>query len=316
MKEIKANGTIMFLCMIGMVLFWACTLFGSESQSSRIIVLISRNIIPYLEAVEGLNNLLAAKTGIETEVVLLDRFKGKDQRILVDKILGGRFDLNVAVGPEAARFFWENFNDPFNSMIYTMVLDPEKIFGSTDKVCGISLNIPVGVQIREVAGRLPFLKRIGLLYDPYYNESFYLKAVESAASAGLDIIPLKISSKKHIPKVLNESFGKVDALWFIPDPTIISESIIQYIIKEALLKKIPAIGFNRFFFESGASLVFVFDYEELGAQTAKLVLKILKGGGCKKNVPVFKAMVNLRVMERFGIVNPNGSGSRQEELQR
>lgn len=39
----------------------------------------------------------------------------------------------------------------------------------------------------------------------------------------------------------------MDALWLIPDRTVISESIVKYVIKEAFLRKVPVIGYNRFF---------------------------------------------------------------------
>ena len=112
-------------------------------------------------------------------------------------------------------------------------------------------------------------------------------------------------------KCLNEeTFGsiqhwkEIDVLWLIPDRTVISESIVQHIIKEALFNRVPVIGYNRFFYESGAAFSFVFDYIELGKQTAKLAIDMLSGKACQKNNPVFHAWLNPRVISRLGIEVP------------
>jgi putative ABC transport system substrate-binding protein len=155
-----------------------------------------------------------------------------------------------------------------------------------------------------IARGLPAVKRLGLLYDPRYNADFFEKALTEAASSNLKIVPLKVSSKKDIPDVLKQNWGNMDALWLIPDQTVISESIVQYIIKEALFSKIPVIGYNRFFYESGAALAFVFDYEELGRQTGRLAVSALAGKPCEKEAPVFRVWQNLRVLNKLGIRVP------------
>jgi putative ABC transport system substrate-binding protein len=66
---------------------------------------------------------------------------------------------------------------------------------------------------------------------------FFMKAAAEASSLDLKIVPLKVSSKKDIPVVLKQNWENIDALWLIPDQTVISESIVQYMIKDALFKK-------------------------------------------------------------------------------
>jgi putative ABC transport system substrate-binding protein len=151
---------------------------------------------------------------------------------------------------------------------------------------------------------LKSVKRLGLLYDPRYNSEFFTKVVAEAPSLEVKIVPLKVSSKKDIPGVLKQQWDNIDALWLIPDQTVISESIVQYIIKEALFKKTPVIGYNRFFYESGAAFAFVFDYEELGKQTGRLAAGILTGKACEKEPPVFHGWLNLRVIDKLGISIP------------
>ncbi|GBC60197.1 hypothetical protein DENIS_1148 [Desulfonema ishimotonii] len=274
-----------------------CSLAG---ESPAVSVLVSLNIRPYVSAVSAMTDVFKAEGGSPSVFFMAD-FPGKSQKILKEKLGKAGGQIFVAVGPEAARFLWTHFQDRPSPVIYTMVLNPEQISAGPAPRCGIPLQIPVQAQVRLIGRTLPGVKRIGLLYDPKYNTAFFNRARESATIEGLQIVPLEISSKKEIPGLLEKEWASVDCLWMIPDRTIISESVIQYIIKESLLNKTPVIGYNRFFYESGAALSFIFDYETLGVQTARLVLSIAGGEPCRENDPEFQVWPNRRVIEKLGL---------------
>jgi putative tryptophan/tyrosine transport system substrate-binding protein len=279
-------------------------LHGAEIRTQKVAVLVSQNIRPYIEAVDGMSGVLAENAGAKVQVFSLDKFKGKTRDVLSQSLSGEKFDLAIAVGPEAVRFASEEPALERTTWLYSMVLNPPKVFGQTEAACGVSLDIPAQRQIEMIAQGLTAVKRVGLLYDPRYNAEFFTKAAVEAASLDLKIIPLKVTSKKDIPVVLKQHWESIDALWLVPDQTVISESIVQYIIKDALFKKTPVIGYNRFFYESGAALAFVFDYEELGRQTGRLAASLLAGKTCERETPVFRGWLNLRVIDKLGIVPP------------
>jgi len=239
--------------------------------------------------------------GVRTRVFNLGKL---DEKARVELFRGSgskEFSLFVAVGPEAALSVWKGVGREGASKIYFMVLNPEKVFGSKKEDCGIALNIPVQTQVEMINRGLPSIKRLGLLYDPEFNSDFFRKAADAASSLGLTIIPLRVSSKKDIPSVLKREMKDLDALWLIPDRTVISEVIVKYLIKEAFLRKIPVVGYNRFFYEAGAALTFVFNYEELGQQCAQKALKILSGEDCHDTPPLFHVWINEGVAEKLGL---------------
>jgi len=89
------------------------------------------------------------------------------------------------------------------------------------------------------------------------------------------------------------NIAQVDAILFIPDSSIISRVVIQHIIKQALLRKVPVIGYNKFFLDSGATLSFIIDYEQVGREVAELVQKQLSPGfSCGVNAPDFILQIN------------------------
>jgi len=266
-----------------------------------VAIVISKNIRPYLDAVKGFQSGLANKAGIRTRVFNLEKLSDKERSELFRGSGMKEFSLFVAVGPEAALAAWKGVGREGVSRIYLMVLNPEKLFESNRRNCGISLNIPVQTQIEMIGRGLPSIKRLGLLYDPEFNSDFFRKAADAASSLGLTIIPLRVSSKKDIPSVLKREMKDLDALWLIPDRTVISEVIVKYLIKEAFLRKIPVVGYNRFFYEAGAALTFVFNYEELGQQCAQKALKILSGEDCHDTPPLFHVWINEGVAEKLGL---------------
>jgi len=282
----------------------AAVLHGEEIREPKVAILVSRNIRPYMEAVEGMSVVLSETASAKVRVFSLEKFKGKSKDILMQSLTGEKFDLFVAVGPEAVRFAREEPVLAKTAWLYSMILNPPGVSGQAETACGVPMDIPAKRQLEMIDQGLRTIIRLGLLYDPRYNSEFFMKAAAEAPSLGLEIVPLKVSSKKDIPAVLKQNWENIDALWLIPDQTVISESIVQYIIKDALFKKIPVIGYNRFFYESGAALAFVFDYEELGRQTGRLAANMVKGKACEKESPVFHTWLNLRVIDKLGIGVP------------
>jgi putative ABC transport system substrate-binding protein len=179
-------------------------------------------------------------------------------------------------------------------------LDPEKKVRDIKEYCGIPFSVPIRLQLQYIAKSLPDVKRLGVLYDPQNNEALFKQASEIVPNYNIRLVKLNISSPKEITPILDEKLSDIDALWLIPDKSVISESVILYVIKEAVKKKIPIIGYNRFFYESGAAVSFIFDYEELGEQTAKLAIDMLHRNTCSENTPIFHVWLNPRVMKKLG----------------
>jgi len=275
--------------------------YGEETFPSEAVAILFELKKPFLEAVEGLNHVLETG-GVKPDVFTFDDYSGNKEAILKEKLLQKPFRCYVGVGPQAAGYLWTEIDRPDSTFLCTMVLNPEKILPPSRPLCGVSLNLPIQTQVQEIAAALPAATRIGLLFDPRYNEGFFYESKNFAERIGREIVPMRVASARDIPDLLERSIKEVDTIWMIPDPTVISESIIQYITKQALMDGVPIIGYNTFFFESGAVLNFIFNYRELGEQTGELVLESLKDGACRSRDPRFRIWVNRRVAQMLGIV--------------
>jgi putative ABC transport system substrate-binding protein len=297
---LQGSGFLVLSCMLSLV----CGVQRIPARDvSTVAVTVSQKIRPYMDALEGLNTAFS-DSHIKLEVFWLD---GLDEKGLAN--LGGEmsrrsFDFFVAIGPDAVRFLWHRVAVDNTARVYTLILHPEKLLRNSREACGISLQIPVATQVGAIKCNMPAVHRLGILFNPSFNRDFFQKAAAIGETLGIQLIPLEIHSRKELPQVLKQHWQKLDGLWLIPDTTVISVSIVQYIIKHALLKKKPVIGYNRFFYESGAAMVFLLDYRNIGRQTGTMVLRKLNGHGCGRPSPFFEVHLNSRVMKKIGLASP------------
>jgi len=254
-----------------------------------------------------MRDVLAEISGVELEIFNLDKMGIKASEDLAHELSQEKnISLFTAIGPEAVSYTWGSFKNESPPKLYSIVLNPEKLIGPGAGPCGIALNIPAPIQLKMIHGAFNFVKRIGVFYDPANNERFCLDAQASASSMAMTVVPLKVSSMKDIPVLLDEALNTVDCIWLIPDKTVISESIAQYMIKQAIIKRIPVVGYNQFFYESGAAMSFVFDYGALGRQAGELAGEVAtQHAPCENQAPVFEVWLNRGVIEKLGMKIPN-----------
>ncbi len=278
--------------------------FAISDENKNIAVVISKRIRPYLDALEGITDSITKdsngiKGSNKIKVIFLSNSDKNNNKIHLH-LIDGEYDLCVGVGPEAAELVWsENKKNGFLKL-YTAILDPDAIKLGPE-ACGISLRIPVKIQIREIAHSFPEIKRIGLIFDPDHNQWFYEKASNAATIHGIKIIPLSVDSKIQIPKKIKDTWKKIDCIWMIPDRTVISEKIIQYIIKQGIYNNKGVIGYNSFFIRSGAFFAFEFDYKKLGIQTGNKIKSYLENEICSEEPPLFNKTINYKIVRKIGI---------------
>lgn len=288
------------LCLVLMI-FTSLSpcLADAGNGDDRIAVVVSKKIKPYLQVGDGIK-AESEELNLDVDIFILDPENKSIQDNVLDQLTLKNYKLIAAIGPEAAVFIWEITSIQL-PRIYTAVLDPENYTGLPDHAMGIALKIPVAIQVQEISRRFENLGTVGMLFDPKFNQKFYDQAKAAALTHSFEIIPIKIGSKKQIFQRLKAQTGKIDAIWMIPDQTVISEKIIQYVIKQGIYQGTGVIGYNSFFTLSGAFFSFEFDYEALGSQAALKIKAFLESGQWTAEPPVFKTVVNQGIAKKLGI---------------
>jgi len=274
---ITKNRFISLTCHV--LLFSLASFSGmARAADNRVCVLLSQEIAPFVSMVEGLESRLS----VPVQRFFLDP-SGKPY-----SLGGGQAELNpllfnvlVAVGPEALKYLSTVTQHP---LVYGMVLNPDKVLGQSQRsACGVSLNITAEAQFASISRLMPTLKKLGVFFDPVNNQAWFDHAHKVAESLGFELVPLQIKQQEGRLEIMGDFF-ELNALLFVPDKSIISKAVIQYVIKQGLLHDIPVIGYNQFFFDSGAALSFLINYRAVGEQVALQVERILSGEKCEGEI--------------------------------
>jgi putative ABC transport system substrate-binding protein len=284
------------------------TSLASEKPGGQCLVLISMKIKPYLEALEGIKTYLTAFPEITIESFFLEDVEASWRNGF--PFLKGNHPYRsiIAVGPEAALYLNSNPPDEPIVKVFTMISNPAAIIPQQESsFCGISLSVDAKEQIPWIAKSLPDVKTLGILYNPEHNRDYVAAAQAGGAAAGIRIEPLRVDSRDEVPDLLRKNWHRLDGLLLIPDPTVISASLIKYIIKDGISNRVPVIGYNRFFIQNGALMAFVYDYEQIGKETALMLREILfEKKVCRSNPAAFTVVINQRIARQFNISAAHG----------
>ena len=98
---------------------------------------------------------------------------------------------------------------------------------------------------------------------------------------------------------------KSDALWLLPDSTVVTRKSFGFIKSKTLENKIPLLCTSDVFVKAGALVAVFADYKGIGMQAAKLAEKILlqstPGSLGIVNPISFKLAINTDTAEKLGL---------------
>jgi len=280
-----------------------CALWVSESTAMDIAILQSSDIEAYREAVAGLKatgpiGAIYTEYDTQGELELGKKF--------ARKLRASKASLIVAVGLKAALAAKVEIVDV--PIVYMMILDPLKHQLTAANMTGTLLEIPVDRQLKIMRTFLPALHRLGTLYDPAKTSSRVKEAAWQATISDFQLKGLPVESEKEVPQQLRTLLSDVEALWLMPDSTVLTNESILFILESALARQIPVIGFSPEFTRMGALLSMSVNYGDVGRETGMLVKRILDGERLLSLDPVpiqrLKIAVNLKTARFLGITFP------------
>lgn len=274
----------------------------SESLATEIAILKSSSIGAYDQAIEGFKSTAPSGTIYAEYDLQGDLDQG---RKLAKKIRASEASLVVAVGLKAALAAKLEIVDV--PIVYMMILDPSKHNLNAPNMTGTLLEIPAERQFKILRAFLPNLRRLGILS----NSSYTAKLKDTAAQAAANSFQLQefpVDSEKDVPHQLRSLLAGVDALWLVPDSTVLTNESIGFILESSLAKRVPVIGFSPEFTRLGALLSLSVSYGEVGRETGVLAKRILDGDRKlpAKPIPIerLKITVNLKTARFLGVEFP------------
>ncbi|MBF0467796.1 MAG: hypothetical protein HQK61_02770 [Desulfamplus sp.] len=304
-----------------------------QADNLPVAVLISREIKPFIEMVEGLESAL-------DQPVVRIFIDQNNSPFSHDPLYKGtqldNYSFVVAVGPSALSYLVENNKltqdtipnnsiaphtntDSLNTntgslntntdsldtntrkILYAMVLNPETIIPKGVSLCGISLNLFSRETISKIKKVFPSVRKMGILFDPDNNSDWFQSAKDHGVFNEINTVPIYIKEQHDVNSLHQDENSDVDALLFIPDKTVSSPTIISHIIKQSIARRIPVIGYNSFFHKSGAALSFILDYKIIGVQMAQKIITLSREELCGSSTPAYHMTLKKSVVELLGL---------------
>lgn len=142
---------------------------------------------------------------------------------------------------------------------------------------GVSDQSPLDRHIALIKQVVPAAARIGVIYSP--GEANSVAIVEAlrkaAAAADLKLVEGAAARTVDVPSAAQSLVGKVDAIYTPTDNNVMSA--FEGIVRVAQQAKIPVVAADTGAVKRGAVAALGLNYHDLGRQTGKIAVRILKG---------------------------------------
>jgi len=291
--------------LLALTLFLFIVFLASPAAAARVAVLMSAKVAEYEEALRGFKEATAHQLVATYD---MDGDVDRGQKYLAEIETKVKPDLIFAIGNWALQVVVSRPTSV--PVVYAMVLNPTSIVGTDGKnVTGASMNVPVEQPIRLLKQLGSQIKRIGVIYNRARTGTLVRRAQVVARDEGLELVTREISSAKDVVAALESFQDGIDALWIVPDETVLSQAVVQQLLLFSYRRKVPVLGLSDRHAQMGALFALSFaSGEDIGRQAGELAQAIL-GGRAAADVPFTNARklhltVNLKAAQKLGLEIP------------
>lgn len=291
------------LLFLAFVMLWCVISVPAWAAGAEIAILKSSDLKAYNEAIEGFKVTAPGSLFYVEYDLRGDLELGKQ---LAKKIRTSDSSMVIAVGLKAALAAKLEITDI--PVLYMMILDPLKHQLTAANMTGVLLEIPADRQFKVMRMFVPSLHRIATLYDPEKTAAKLKEAEPRAAVHEFQLRGFPVGNDKDVPQQLRALLSESDALWLLPDSTVLTDESIRFILESALSKQVPVFGFSSELTRLGALLSMSIEYGEVGREAGLLARRILTGEQPWRLKPVsvqrIRITVNQKTARYLGIEIP------------
>ena len=228
------------------------------------------------------------------------------------KFVGESPDVIVAIATPSAQAVVAATKDI--PVVFSAVTDPigAKLVSNFEKpggnVTGLSDMSPIAQHLDLIKEITPGVKRLGVAYNPGEANAVALINLlkQEAPGKGIQIVTASAPKSSDVLAAARSLVGKVDAIYVPTDNTIVTA--LESVIKVGSENKLPVYSGDTESVTRGTIAALGFNYYDIGRQTGKIVLRILKGEN-PGAIPVRVAagtdlFVNPKAAEKMGVTIP------------
>jgi len=265
------------------VVFWFVLAFLFQTSflipiiiaaENTVIIIRSQQIPAYNEAIKGFEEGCKGKNISIKAIYDLNGDTEDGKRIVQNiKDSGSRPKLILAIGVLAATLIKDQFPDV--PIIFCMVINHERFNLQGANITGISSEASLEDQFAILKELLGTRKNVGVIYNPAKTGKIISEATIAAKEFEFNLIKADVLSEKEVASALKNLIHEIDALWIIPDSTVITKNTLSVISKITLEHRLPIFCTSDAIVKAGALLSVSPNYTSTGLQAAQLAQTLL-----------------------------------------
>ncbi|MBI5795143.1 MAG: ABC transporter substrate-binding protein [Planctomycetes bacterium] len=289
------------LAFLSQISFLSPQTFAKENT---VIIVQSQQIGAYNEAIKGFEEGCKGKNISINAIYNLNGDADEGKRIIQDiKDSKHKPDLVLAVGILAATLVKEQFTD--TPIIFCMVINHKRFNLEGTNITGISSEVSVENQFTILKELLGARKNVGVIYDPAKTGNIVSEADRVTKKLEFNFTKKEVTSESEVAPALKNMIDKIDALWMIPDSTVITKTSLNAISKTLLERHLPIFCTSDAIVKAGALVSVSPDYVYTGRQAARMAQTLLSNPTTTslgiKQPDKLKLTLNTQTAEIIGI---------------
>ncbi|MSP26352.1 MAG: hypothetical protein EXR75_14595 [Myxococcales bacterium] len=295
----------MLLRALGLLVCGILAALPASAAEAPIVVVASGAGKAYADAEAGIREVIGARLpGVPLEVVTLAAKDPGDDSFALIRSRGAT--LVITLGDRATDALAARLGE--TPLVAGMVVRARPLSERLNATA-VELEFPASTELRWLRELLPHAKRIGVLYDPKRNAARIAEASLAAQRVGLELVARPVESPNKIPEAL-KALKNVDAIWGVPDATVLSAATARTVLTFAFSNRIPISGPSDSWVKAGALYALDRDYRDIGRQCGELGADILRGRA-PRDLPVQKPRIilyslNARAFDDMKLAAPGG----------
>lgn len=222
--------------------------------------------------VEGKNlkwSFESAQGSVATAAQIAKKFVGAAPDVIV--AIATPSAQTVAASTKTIPLIFSAVTDPVGAKLIASMANPG------GNVTGVSDMSPIGAHMRLIKRIMPAAKRLGVVYNPGEANSVSLVNLVKAEApkAGLSVVEAAATKSGDVLAAARSLAGKADAMYIPTDNTVVSA--FEAVVKAGQDAKIPVFAADTDSVKRGAVAAAGFNYYDVGRQTGKMVVRVLRG---------------------------------------
>lgn len=244
------------------------------AAENTVVIIQSQQIAAYNEAIKGFKEGCKEKNISIKAIYDLKGDPGEGKRVIQNITDSGiKPRIVLAVGVLAATLAKERFTDV--PIVFCMVINHKRFNLQGANITGISSEVSVEDQFAILKELLGAHKNVGVIYNPTKTGSIVSEADRVIKKLEFNFIKKEVTSENEVGSALKNIIHKIDALWMIPDSTVITKKALNDISMIALEHHLPIFCTSDALVKAGALISVSPDYIHTGRQAAQIAQMLL-----------------------------------------